>query len=650
MKTDMDFGVPLPDGTRLSARVWIPNCAESEPVPAILEYLPYRKSDGSIDRDDTMHPWIAKHGYACLRVDRRGCGDSEGLYDDEYSEQELSDGEDIITWIADQPWCNGNVGMQGISWGGFNGLQIAARRPDALKAVISIGTTVDRFADDIHYKGGIQLGENLGWAATSASWFSTPPDPDLRPDWRKTWLNRLESAPFLAERWTRHSDRDEYWQHGSVCESCDSFDAAILVIGGQHDGYRNAMAAMVKNASGTVKGILGPWNHKYPHISTIGPAIDYLNIALRWWDKWLKGIDNGADSDPAYRIYVMDSVVPNPALTHRPGRWLELESWPTPDIEQIELPLGDEVLGVSEPFLALLETDLSCGRASGEFFPFGFGPGELPDDQSVDDASSLCFDGLPLERDCTLIGAAEVRLKLSCDQPNGQIIARLNDIRPDGSVALIAMGMLNLRHRDGFDKKCDLTPGVAYDVGLSLDQCAYRLPAGHKLRLAISASYWPFAWPEGNAVALTITEGTLTLPVFQGEAVETSFDPPQPVFRRTSRRMRDVFEDKHWNEHSDGRITLEIIGDQGRREDDGTGLITESKVIEHWSIQRNDPTSAEVEVTWTRGLGRGNWGVRTEIVTRMRGEVDAFAIEQEIRAWEGDTLVFEKSHKARVPR
>ncbi|VAV88665.1 Mll5128 protein, partial [hydrothermal vent metagenome] len=246
MIIDPDMGIILPDGTRLSARVWMPQ--GKGPLPAILEYLPYRKSDGTAARDHGMHLHFARAGYVCLRVDRRGCGDSEGLFDDEYSEEELNDGVDIINWIATQDWCDGNVGIQGISWGGFNGVQLAARRPEALKAVISIGTTVDRYHDDIHFKGGIQLGENIGWAATVMSWFAMPPDPAIVGDkWRDMWLNRLENTPFLAGIWTRHPTRDGYWKHGSICEDYSAIKAPVLVIGGLHDGYRNAMAAMVEN-------------------------------------------------------------------------------------------------------------------------------------------------------------------------------------------------------------------------------------------------------------------------------------------------------------------------------------------------------------------------------------------------------------------
>ena len=167
----------MPDGCGLAARIWRPVGSDSAPVPAILEFLPYRRRDGTAARDAVTHPYFAGHGYASVRVDMRGNGDSDGLMEDEYTEQELQDAVDTIGWIAAQPWCDGNVGMMGISWGGFNGLQVAALAPPALKAIITICSTTDRFACDIHWKGGCLLGANFGWAATMLAYSSPPAGP-----------------------------------------------------------------------------------------------------------------------------------------------------------------------------------------------------------------------------------------------------------------------------------------------------------------------------------------------------------------------------------------------------------------------------------------------------------------------------------------
>ncbi|MDW3207939.1 MAG: CocE/NonD family hydrolase [Alphaproteobacteria bacterium] len=636
-----DMGIRLPDGTRLSARVWLPEGADENPVPAILEYLPYRKTDGTLVRDQGMHPYFAGHGYACLRVDRRGCGDSEGLFDDEYSPQELQDGVDIIAWIANQPWCSGAVGIQGISWGGFNGLQIAALKPPALKAVITIGTTVDRYADDIHYKGGIQLTENIGWAATVLSWFSMPPDPAIVGDkWREMWLERLENTPFLAETWLRHRDRDAYWKHGSVCEDFAAIEAPVLAIGGYLDGYRNAMAHLAENLPGTVKAIAGPWGHKYPHISHIEPAMGYLQEALRWWDQWLKGIDTGVEDDPAYRAYVMDSVVPSVSQSERPGVWLAEAAWPPTNVQAHPVMLGDADI----PF------DLACGRGCGEYFTFGFGPGELPGDQQQDDARSACFDFDPPPGETVLLGRAGFRARVRSDQPAAQLIVRLCDLRPDGTSALIAHGMLDLRRRDSMEHPSDMPIGEDVTVAIDLDQCAYRLPEGHRLRLALSSSYWPFVWPEATPVHLAVTDAQVTLPVRSGPEIPWNAPPPESARPRRRRILRPGEETKEWTKDAQGRSVLTIASDEGEIEDLENGLIATCTLKEVWTLDESDPSSAHVRIDWTRGMARGDWSVRTETSTEMQATATGYEASYRLEAFEGEDRVFVQKFNATVPR
>src|SRR5262249_34203611 len=119
--------IPLADGCRFAARIWLLVDAEKKPVSAIFEYLPYRKNDATAPRDATQQSYFAGHGYAAVRVDMRGSGDSDGIMFDEYLKQEQDDALEVIRWLASQPWCTGAVGMIGISWGGFNSLQVAAR-------------------------------------------------------------------------------------------------------------------------------------------------------------------------------------------------------------------------------------------------------------------------------------------------------------------------------------------------------------------------------------------------------------------------------------------------------------------------------------------------------------------------------------------
>jgi putative CocE/NonD family hydrolase len=277
--------IPLADGTRLAARIWLPIDAVDYPVPAILEYLPYRKRDGTAARDAHNHVYLSGHGYACVRVDIRGNGESEGLMWDEYLQQEQDDALEAIAWITAQPWCDGNVGMMGISWGGFNALQVAARRPPALKAIVTVCATDDRYADDIHYKGGALLVENLGWACTMFAYSSRPPDPALvGARWRDMWMHRLENTPLLIENWLSHQHRDSYWRHGSVCEDFKAINAAVLAVGGWADAYSNAVPRLLSGIRAPVRGVTGPWIHKYPHLAMPRPTIGFLQESLRWWE------------------------------------------------------------------------------------------------------------------------------------------------------------------------------------------------------------------------------------------------------------------------------------------------------------------------------------------------------------------------------
>src|SRR5688572_22581540 len=326
--------IELSDGVTLSAMIWLPVDAEENPVPAILEYLPYRKRDGTTERDALTHPYLAGHGYACVRVDMRGSGDSEGVLKGEYLKQEQDDALEILAWIAAQPWCNGAVGIIGISWGGFNGLQIAARRPPELKAVISLCSTDDRYADDVHYIGGCLMDRNVGWATTMLGYNARPPDPvNVGENWREVWLDRLERTPPWAPPWLNHQRYDDYWKHGSVCEDFAAITCPVYMVGGWADGYPNAIPRVLAGLSGPRKGLIGPWGHQYPHLGVPGPAIDFLGECLRWWDHWLKGVDTGIMDEPMLRAWMQDSVAPAAFQAQRPGRWVAEPAWPPPEVD-----------------------------------------------------------------------------------------------------------------------------------------------------------------------------------------------------------------------------------------------------------------------------------------------------------------------------
>ncbi|MGH6932825.1 MAG: CocE/NonD family hydrolase, partial [Dongiaceae bacterium] len=260
--------IPMSDGCRLAARLWLPRGSSAKPSPAILEYIPYRRRDGTVIGDMPRHGYYAGHGYACLRVDMRGSGDSDGVLTDEYLKQEQDDAVEVIAWIAAQTWCSGKVGMMGISWGGFNALQVAARRPPALKAIVTVCSTDDRYADDCHYMGGALLLNSMSWASTMLAYNARPPDPQIVGErWRNMWLERLNGSPPFLAAWIKHQLRDEYWWHGSVCEDYGAIEAATYAVGGWADGYSNAIPRLLAGLKAPAKGLIGPWAHEYPHMA-----------------------------------------------------------------------------------------------------------------------------------------------------------------------------------------------------------------------------------------------------------------------------------------------------------------------------------------------------------------------------------------------
>ena len=647
-----DIGITLGDGCRLSARIWHPVDANEDPVPAILEYLPYRKRDGTCARDALTHPYLAQRGYACIRVDIRGNGDSDGVMEDEYTQQELDDAVEVIHWLAAQTWCSGAVGMMGISWGGFNALQVAALNPEPLKAIVTLCSTADRYADDIHYKGGCLLNENLGWGATMWSYSSRAPDPALVGEtWRDMWLERLAAEPFLPITWLQHQTRDAYWQHGSVCEDYSAITAATLAVGGWGDAYKNTVPTLVENLNSPVKGINGPWVHKYPHFAVPEPRIGFLQEALRWWDHWLKGKDTGVEDDPDYRAYVMDGVRPATWYTDRPGRWIAEDKGATSHLPSQTLHLSDNGLGDKGELTTKVRSPQHCGMQSGEYCAIWLGP-EMPGDQRSDDALSACFDSQPLKAPMDIVGAPAITLKLSADRPQAQIAVRLNHIHPDGASTRITYGVLNLSHRDSHANPRPLEPGQAYEVQINLDHVAYQVPVGHRLRVAVSTAYWPLLWPAPESAEVSLFDGCINLPVrASGEGDEYQFPPPEMAPEWQVESLRESSNKRLVeNDMTSGKITLVIEDDFGQIKDSDHGLITGSIARERWEIHPDNPLSAKGSCHWTTEMSRDNVIIRTETKCEMWSDLTHFHLSARLEAYECDTLILERDVQQTIPR
>lgn len=650
--------IEMTDGVRLSARIWLPTDALDQPVPALLEYLPYRKGDWTAPRDAERHPWYAANGYASVRVDLRGSGDSAGVMVDEYSELELADGIQVIEWLSRQAWCTGAVGMFGISWGGFNALQLAALAPGPLKAIVTVCSTDDRYADDVHYFGGAVLGVDMaGWATTMLAFTARPPDPvTVGPHWRSIWQQRLDALEPFLDTWLRHQERDDYWRHGSVCEDYGAIKAAVLAVGGWADPYRNTVFRLLENLPGPVKGIVGPWSHQYPDRDLEpGPAIGFLQETLRWWDHWLKGRPTEVAEDPALRVWMQDWVPPATRYSVRPGRWIGETSWPSAAVQPVRYRLADMRCSAAEMGRVVVATPQYTGADAGRYFPFG-NAADLPPDQRTEDGRSVCFDTGQLHAPVEVLGRPSVRLTVSASAA-AHIIVRLCDVAPDGRSTLMTRGVLNLRSRSGMDLDTPVIPGETMQVEVPLVAIGWAVPIGHRVRLSLSTTYWPWVWPHPEIAELDVdlADSVLTLPVRDAGAPSVPVDlgapeqsTPLAVVPRASQAVRPEREVRY--EPATGRWTLTVDPRYGGDRSYPDGLDYREQAVESYSIVDGDPLSATAASSWRIGLSRPGWQVDLEVEATMTADTTHFITEHRVQARIDGASVFDRTWHGRIPR
>lgn len=642
--------ITMKDGTRLAATIWLPRDAEEQPVPAILELIPYRRRDGTVFRDMKMHPYLAGHGFACVRVDIRGSGDSEGVLTDEYTEQEQDDACEIIAWLASQPWCTGAVGMTGISWGGFNALQVAARRPPALKAVIALCCSDDRYADDVHYFGGNLLTEDGMWSSFILGLGALPPDPQsVGERWRTMWQQRLEATTCWSSVWLRHQRRDAYWKRGSVCEDFSEIDIPVYAISGWDDTYYNAVPRLMAGLSGPRKGLIGPWTHAYPFLGEPGPAIDYLGEAIRWWRHWLEGIDTGIMDEPAYTTYLKDPHRPAHCYPDHPGRWVRDPSWPSPNVAPHTLYLNagrlDPAPSSGQPIR--LRSPVTAGRDCGRYGGYGSDVPDMAGDQRREDGIGLCFETGPLAEDMDLLGAPALEFNLVSDLPFGTLTARLCEVMPDGTSTLVTLGALNLAHRDSREQPTAIRPGEPIAARLELNHCGRRFGKGNRLRLVLSNQHWPVLWPQPGMPTFTFETGVcrLVLPVrapqpgdggeIFGEAEISSPVPMESLEDETHSRLLAI-------DAGTRRETLTLSSNHGRQLLTDRANETWATVVDEMSITEDDPLSARLDTGWVLGYRSADADAETRSRVVVTSTETQFRLEWRLEVRERGKLIFDR--------
>jgi uncharacterized protein len=652
--------IPMSDGVRLAARIWMPEDAEERPVPAILEYIPYRKRDFTAIRDSEMQPYVAGHGYATVRVDMRGAGDSEGVLTDEYLEQEQEDGLQILEWLRHQSWCDGNLGIIGISWGGFNGLQIAALQPPGLKAIVTVCSTDDRYADDVHYMGGCLLGDNLSWASTMFAYNSCPPDPELVGDkWRDMWMERLENSGLWLESWLRHQHRDEYYKHGSVCEDFSAINCAVMAVSGWADGYSNAVFRLLEGLDTPRKGLIGPWSHKYPHTGVPGPAIGFLQEVVRWWDHFLKGRDTWVMDEPMLRVWMQDYIRPAAQYEDRPGRWVAEPQWPSENIKKRTMQMIPHCLLLEEEKVSnqhvSLRSPLTVGQFAGKWCSYSATP-DLPYDQREEDGGSLVFETEALDSVIEILGMPELSVSFQSDQSVAQLVARLSDVGPEGRVTRVTYGLLNLTHRKSHEHPEALEAGKNYNAKLKLNGIAHAFRKGHKIRLSLSTSYWPLAWPPPEPVTLSLDleDCCFHLPVRSPLPIDNKLDVYESP-EGTNPLDYTVLEqgEANWqmirNMATEGNL-LEVIKNDGLKRLDDINLTFSNKVVEHYYSEKDEFNSVRGTTHYVRTFSRDKWDIKIESHTELESSSEAFMVHAWLDAYENGHRVFSKTYSPVIKR
>jgi uncharacterized protein len=630
--------VAASDGTRLALTTYLP--AGEGPFPAVLESVPYRKDDDCYGRDLVTFRYLAEHGIAGVRLDIRGTGASDGVLTDEYLEGEQSDNVDVIRWAAAQDWCNGRVGMWGISWGGFSALQTAMLRPPELGAICAVHATHDRFACDVHYVGGsLHLAEQLEWPVQMVSTNGLPPDPDIVGNrWYDMWMERLEATPQWLPTWLSHQERDAYWLHGSPATDYAAIACPTLLLGGWLDGYVDGMVALAEHLEAPTRLVVGPWGHYRPDGGVPGPTYDHLDLMARWFRHHLAGEDNDVMDLPAATIYVRE--MPPYDDDEVAGSWRAEQMWPPADGSVEVVPL-----------IGLHPTTWQGPQWIGSHAPAWDRGGRPSVDSADDDAHAMTFETAVYERPLEILGSPSVDLVVTCDRPVALVAARLLLVAPDGASHLICRGNRNLAFRDGLDAPSPVPVGEPVAVSFELMAASAVVPAGWRLRLALAGADFPLVLPPGERFSLTVDaeRSSLRLPTVPprapGRRADVAAGSPQayPAMMIESGSETTV-------ERVDGQSVMRRHTEAVEQQDERGNLTYGIRQWFECSVADEDPATARGRSEVVSWLSRPGWSVRSTGSVDLAATPSTLELSIRLVADHDGATVWDRTWRHSVPR
>lgn len=647
----------MPDGVRLAADLYMPQgSVEREKFPVLLEYLPYRKTEAR-GRNYPLYSYFVERGYVIARVDIRGTGNSQGrLISYEYSDQEQLDGDIVIDWLSRQDWSNGNVGMFGISWGGFNAIQMAVRNPPALKAIIAVDATEDLYQDDVHYMDGIMHIDS--WEMSQDLDNARPGAPDYVID-EEYFKNRFDTEPWMLTYKKQQRD-GPFWDRASARDKYDKNRIPTFHIGGWYDGYRDSLPRMLENVDAPVKAMIGAWSHAWPNEPYPDPGMEWRHEAIRWFDHWLRGKDTGIMNEPRFAVYVRNWHPPGPYLDYAPGYWRWEDGWPIERIKDRSFyPQGDHTLSEKPAANTLhsLRYTPSIGVEAG-------GPvmwwGDVAHDQRPTDAFSLVYDSAPLPGDTEILGLPRAVLTVAADAPRANWFVRLSDVAPDGSVTQVTGAGFNGTHRNSARDPQAIEPGKAFDLEIEMHFTSWVFPKGHRIRFALANAQWPMLWPTPYPMTTTLQLGGrggshVVLPIVPpGKLAAPAFLPPAASPALGGFESIDLGTPSGYGEISSvtrnpqtGEATATATNSGATRYPWGTETYRET--IEHGTSDAH-PENTSVKGTHRMEVTLSKRVLLWEAELSFKSDRDNFYYRYSRRLTENGELVREKQWAETIPR
>jgi uncharacterized protein len=655
---ERDVGIVVRDGLRLSVDVYRPSAPGR--YPAVLEHLPYRKDDSRAATDRANGTFFAERGFALVRADVRGTGNSEGVAVDEYTPDEQLDGVDIVAWIAGRGWSNGNVGAWGVSYGGFSSVQLASHRPPALKAIAAIYATDDRYTDDMHFSGGALCALELAHYPLRILALNALP-PDREPGepveaFTERWLARVRDTPPWIVRWLEEQHDGPYWRNGSLRPDPERIECPALLVAGWRDGYRTAMLRMAKELRAPWRLLAGPWMHTMPDAGVPGPRYPFLEEVVEWFRIHLDPSSRPSRARPRTVFFLTEFDPPSSPPAEVSGGWFGSDRWPE-DVAETTLHLtgGGGLDPAPDPRADRVTCpfDMTVGVTSGNWCPPPPGHG-LPADQRPDEARSAVFSSAPLERPIDVLGMPRVSLRIQHPGPNAIVAVKLADVAPDGASQLVTRGSLSLAHRERLEEPTPFA-GIK-DVTIELQATGWRFRPGHRIRLSVAGADWPTVWPVPTSDPVVLHVGRdagsiLDLPGLPRDA--RPYQPSGALFGgRGSAGFRALPSRSTWRIVSDGIAATSGIeaSDQDRFEHPEEGLRVEERRRYHAFVHADDPMTATAGGRATFRLKTSAHDVRTSASGEFACGFNSFTYDLRLEVRRDGVLLDRRRWRGSVPR